>query len=162
MERSRRTGAKVKPHALFAELRRNREEGRKRTTEVEHEEDLYDELDDDEYKKVVRDRLNQDDFVVDDGGEGYVDNGMDDWGQERELYTDEEDEEEQKMSAKDKKRKREEDKERKEQQEGALHKYFNKTVVAPVKSKVGDPRVMVGWWVLIVDSRLARRRMRSL
>jgi DNA polymerase alpha subunit A len=76
-------------------------------------------------------------YPVDDGGEGYVDNGMDDWGQERELYTDEEDEDEAKMTTKEKKRKREEDKERKEQQDGALHKYFNKTVAAaPVKTKV--------------------------
>lgn len=136
MDRTRRS-AKVKPHALFAELRRNREEGTKRNIELEETEDLYDEIDDEDYKKVVRDRLNQDDFVVDDAGEGYVDNGMDDWGQERELYTDEEDEEESNMTTKEKKRKREEDKEKKERQDGALHKYFNKTAAtAPVKQKV--------------------------
>ncbi len=37
---------------------------------------LYDEVDEDGYKKIVRDRLNQDDLVVDDNGEGYADDGM--------------------------------------------------------------------------------------
>lgn len=82
--RSRRS-AKVKPHAAFAELRELRESGKTRlsTYKVEEEEQLFDEVDDDGYKKIVRDRLLQDDFVVDDGGEGYVDNGMDDWDDEK-------------------------------------------------------------------------------
>lgn len=33
----------------------------------------------DDYGGVVKGRLQRDDFVVDDGAEGYVDNGMDDW-----------------------------------------------------------------------------------
>jgi hypothetical protein len=40
---------------------------------------------------VVKGRLARDDFVVDDGAEGYVDNGLDDWGQE-DHYTSEDDE----------------------------------------------------------------------
>jgi len=35
----------------------------------------------DQYKDIVKGRLQQDDFVVDDGIGGYADNGMDDWGQ---------------------------------------------------------------------------------
>lgn len=44
--------------------------------------DLYDEVDEDQYKSIVRGRLQKDDFIVDDGVEGYADNGMDDWGQQ--------------------------------------------------------------------------------
>lgn len=40
---------------------------------------IYDEVTEDQYQSIVRGRLQKDDFVVDDGVEGYVDNGMDDW-----------------------------------------------------------------------------------
>jgi DNA polymerase alpha subunit A len=65
----------------FAELRALRESGKKRldTYEVEQQEDLYEEVDEDGYKKVVRERLNQDDFVIDDNGEGYADDGREEW-----------------------------------------------------------------------------------
>jgi DNA polymerase alpha subunit A len=65
----------------FAELRALRESGKKRleTYEVEQAEDLYEEVDEDGYKKVVRERLNQDDFVIDDNGEGYADDGREEW-----------------------------------------------------------------------------------
>lgn len=71
----------------FAELRALRESGKKRldTYEVSREEDLYDELDEEGYKRVVRDRLNQDDFVIDDNGEGYVDDGREDWDRRAEY-----------------------------------------------------------------------------
>jgi DNA polymerase alpha subunit A len=55
------------------------------------EEQLYDEVDEEGYKKVVRDRLDQDDFIVDDNGEGYVDDGREDW--EVDAATESEDEE---------------------------------------------------------------------
>lgn len=83
--------------AKFAEFRALRESGKKRldTYEVTQEEDLYEEVDEDGYKKVVRERLNQDDFVVDDNGEGYADDGREEWdkqpqyesGSEEELPT---------------------------------------------------------------------------
>lgn len=65
----------------FAELRALRESGKKRldSYEVRQEEDLYEEVDEDGYKKVVRERLNQDDFVIDDNGEGYADDGREEW-----------------------------------------------------------------------------------
>jgi DNA polymerase alpha subunit A len=65
----------------FAELRALRESGKKRldTYQVHQEEDLYEEVDEDGYKKVVRERLNQDDFVIDDNGEGYADDGREEW-----------------------------------------------------------------------------------
>ena len=45
----------------------------------EQDTDLYDEVTEDQYKSIVRGRLAKDDFVVDDGIGGYMDNGMDDW-----------------------------------------------------------------------------------
>ena len=65
----------------FAELRALRASGKKRldSYQVHQEEDLYEEVDEDGYKKVVRDRLNQDDFVIDDNGEGYADDGREEW-----------------------------------------------------------------------------------
>lgn len=51
--------------------------------EVQEAESIYDTVDDEGYKKVVRGRLDQDDFVVDDNGEGYVDDGREDWQDER-------------------------------------------------------------------------------
>ena len=67
--------------AALAELRKNRAGGKTRLSsyQVAEEEQLYDEVDEEGYKKVVRDRLDQDDFIVDDNGEGYVDDGREDW-----------------------------------------------------------------------------------
>jgi DNA polymerase alpha subunit A len=50
--------------------------------QVEDDVDIYDEVTEDQYKSIVKGRLQKDDFVVDDGIEGYMDNGMDDWGTE--------------------------------------------------------------------------------
>lgn len=36
-------------------------------------------MDEARYKSIVKGRLQKDDFIVDDGVEGYADNGMDDW-----------------------------------------------------------------------------------
>ena len=45
----------------------------------EEDAEIYDEVTEDQYKSVVQGRLAKDDFVLDDGVGGYVDNGMDDW-----------------------------------------------------------------------------------
>lgn len=58
------------------------------TYEVEEAKDLYETVDEEGYKKVVRSRLDQDDFVVDDNGEGYVDDGREDWQNEQQAYDD--------------------------------------------------------------------------
>lgn len=80
--------------AKFAELRALRESGKKRidTYEVQQDEDVYEEVDEEGYKKVVRERLNQDDFVIDDNGEGYADDGREDWDRGQ-NYSDESEEE---------------------------------------------------------------------
>lgn len=53
---------------------------------------IYDEVTEDQYKSIVKGRLQKDDFVVDDGIGGYMDNGMDDWtgGHEEDEESDEE------------------------------------------------------------------------
>jgi len=58
----------------------------------EEDVDIYDEVTEDQYKSIVKGRLQRDDFVEDDGAEGYVDNGMDDWGggEEEDDYSEEE------------------------------------------------------------------------
>lgn len=61
--------------------------------EVQEAESIYETVDDEGYKKVVRSRLDQDDFVVDDHGEGYADDGREDWQDERQPMYDSESEE---------------------------------------------------------------------
>jgi len=74
-----------KARARLAELRALRASGKTRlsTYHVEEEENLYDEVDEEGYKKLVRNRLDQDDFIVDDNGEGYADDGREEWMGER-------------------------------------------------------------------------------
>jgi DNA polymerase alpha subunit A len=80
----------------FAELRALRQSGKKKfdTYEVDTAEDLYEEVDEEGYKKIVRDRLNQDDFVVDDNGEGYADDGREEWDRLPVRYESESEEDE--------------------------------------------------------------------
>lgn len=54
---------------------------------------IYDEVDDEEYRTVVRARLDEDDFIEDDGCEGYIDNGEDDWDRRRRGSDEDEDDE---------------------------------------------------------------------
>lgn len=76
--------------ARLAELKALRAAGKTAaaTFVVDEADHLYDEVDDEGYKKIVRDRLDQDDFVVDDNGEGYIDDGREDWDNEN-VYTSE-------------------------------------------------------------------------
>lgn len=70
--------------AKLAELKALRASGKTRlsTYTVEEAEDIYDEHDETGYNKVVRARLDQDDFVIDDNGEGYADDGREEWMEE--------------------------------------------------------------------------------
>ncbi|KJZ76030.1 hypothetical protein HIM_04486 [Hirsutella minnesotensis 3608] len=76
--------------AKLAELRALRQSGKKAfdSYRVDDAQDLYEEVDEDNYKKIVRNRLNQDDFVVDDNGEGYADDGREDWDRVRQQESD--------------------------------------------------------------------------
>ncbi len=51
---------------------------------------IYDEVSEDKYKKIVKSRLQRDDFVVDDGVGGYNDNGMDDFEEADEYESEDE------------------------------------------------------------------------
>lgn len=130
------------------ELRALRASGKKRlsTYEVEDQGSIYDEVDEEGYKKVVRERLDEDDFVVDDNGEGYADDGREVWNEERIEYSDSDDDDNLPVRGKAAKRKREEEKQRKEKMNNGISKYFNNSTAAP-KPKVlykhsnGHPRV---------------------
>ena len=65
----------------IAELKENRASGKTRlaTYKIEELGQVYEEVDEEGYNKVVRARLDQDDFVIDDNGEGYADDGREDW-----------------------------------------------------------------------------------
>jgi DNA polymerase alpha subunit A len=81
---------KVDHRAKLAELKALRQAGKKafESYQVEDADNLYDEVDEAGYKKIVRERLNQDDFVVDDNGEGYADDGREDWDRVRQYESD--------------------------------------------------------------------------
>jgi DNA polymerase alpha subunit A len=83
---------KVDRRAKLAELKALRQAGKKafESYQVEDADNLYDEVDEAGYKKIVRDRLNEDDFVVDDNGEGYADDGREDWDRVRQYESDSE------------------------------------------------------------------------
>ncbi|KAF8655036.1 hypothetical protein AX16_003272 [Volvariella volvacea WC 439] len=73
----------------LAELKRAREGGG-RTIKLE-EDAIYDEVDEAQYKTIVKGRLERDDFVVDDGDGEYVDDGREDWSDgDRDKYESEE------------------------------------------------------------------------
>ena len=88
----------------FAQLKALKQQGKSAIKDYVVEEDgaIYDELDEDSYKTLVRKRLDGDDFVVDDSGQGYVENGMDDWERQDEYYDSEEDEDEEPKKKKSK------------------------------------------------------------
>ncbi|KAF2871921.1 DNA polymerase alpha catalytic subunit A [Massariosphaeria phaeospora] len=125
----------------LAELRALRAAGKTRlsTYEVAEEEQLYDEVDEEGYKTVVRNRLDQDDFIVDDDGTGYADDGREEWDGDHPGYryaSESEDEGERPAKGKAAKRKREEDKEKEETIKNGISKYFNsKAAVKAPKPK---------------------------
>ena len=123
----------------LAELRALRASGKKRlaTYEVEEQGDVYDEVDDEGYKKVIRNRLDEDDFVVDDNGLGYADDGREVWN-ERNDYGSESDSESDEQPARGKaaKSQREEEKQKKEKLNNGIAKYFTIGAAAPPKPKV--------------------------
>ncbi|KAI4179272.1 MAG: hypothetical protein LQ346_007229 [Caloplaca aetnensis] len=119
--------------ARLAELRALRASGKTRLSTYEVDENvpsLYEEVDEEGYKKVVRARLDQDDFVVDDNGEGYADDGREEWMDERRYNSASGSEGELPLKGKAAKRKREEDRERVEKTNKSINKYFSTGPVA--------------------------------
>ncbi|KAG2011412.1 DNA polymerase alpha catalytic subunit [Coprinopsis cinerea AmutBmut pab1-1] len=76
MSRSREKVSKLE---ALAELKRARAGGKRILKEEDDQ--IYDEISEDEYRNIVKGRLQRDDFVIEDGegSSGYVDNGEDDW-----------------------------------------------------------------------------------
>ncbi|KAI1816074.1 hypothetical protein GGS20DRAFT_540005 [Poronia punctata] len=124
----------------LAELRALRASGKKvyDTYEIAEEQALYEEVDENEYKKIVRDRLNQDDFVVDDNGEGYADDGREDWDRVQTYYSESEDDTAGgPIKRKSDKRKREEEKAKRDANDRDISQFFMKGQSAPqAKAKV--------------------------
>ncbi|KAG4303340.1 hypothetical protein PCK1_000304 [Pneumocystis canis] len=86
----------------LAELRALKAVGKTRlgSYTIEDEDQVYDLVDDEKYRSIVRKRLDQDDFVVDDHGEGYADHGIEDWDMSPDDISSEEKEMESKKSTK--------------------------------------------------------------
>ncbi|GAA5897364.1 hypothetical protein JCM5296_004143 [Sporobolomyces johnsonii] len=75
----------------------------KRNYEVKEKDAVYDEVDEDVYRSVVRGRLMEDDFIEEDNGvSGYADNGQDDW--DRSASEDEDEDEDEKKARRKAKR----------------------------------------------------------
>jgi len=127
--------------SALAQLRAARAGGKTRLDayQVQEQGSIYEEVDEEGYKKVVRSRLNQDDFVVDDNGEGYADDGREDWQNERQHYSSEE--EDQPLRGKAAKRKRDEDAEQQERTNHKILNYFNNGPTTTVTTK---PKVCSG------------------
>ena len=122
--------------AAFAALRAARANGKSRleTYQVEDHQAVYDVVDEEGYKKVVRSRLNQDDFVVDDNGEGYADDGREEWQAEKTHYSSDENDD-RPLKGKAGKRKREEDQEQDEKTNHKIMNYFNNGTVTAAAPK---------------------------
>ncbi|MCJ1390503.1 DNA-directed DNA polymerase alpha catalytic subunit pol1 [Xylographa bjoerkii] len=120
--------------ARLAELKALRASGKTRlsTYKVQEEERLYEEVDEEGYKKVVRDRLDRDDFVIDDNGQGYADDGREEWVGEKQYDSASGSDVELPVKGKAAKRKREEEKEKIEKTNNSINRYFNNGPVAVV------------------------------
>ncbi|KAL9613668.1 MAG: hypothetical protein Q9167_001797 [Letrouitia subvulpina] len=119
----------------LAELKALRASGKTRLSSYQVEENyesLYEEVDEDNYKKVVRERLDRDDFVVDDNGEGYADDGREEWMDERRYDSGSGSEVELPLKGKAAKRKREEDQAKAEKTSYNINKYFSNGPAAAV------------------------------
>ncbi|GAA5933341.1 uncharacterized protein JCM15063_001288 [Sporobolomyces koalae] len=82
----------------------------KRNYEVKQQDDVYDEVDEEVYRSVVRGRLAEDEFIEEDQGvSGYADNGMDDWDRDERSESDDDDDD-QDAKRKERKAKRAEQK----------------------------------------------------
>ncbi|KAJ9620331.1 DNA-directed DNA polymerase alpha catalytic subunit pol1 [Knufia peltigerae] len=123
--------------SALAQLRAQRAAGKTRldSYQVEDQGAIYDEVDEDGYKKVVRSRLDKDDFVVDDHGEGYADDGREEWQNERQYYSSD-DGDDIPLKGKAAKRKRDEDREKDERTNHKIMNYFNNGPVAAPKPKI--------------------------
>ncbi|KAK9455248.1 hypothetical protein V1511DRAFT_499890 [Dipodascopsis uninucleata] len=112
------------------ELSALKKSGKTRLNTYEVDENtIYDEVDEAGYTKVIRERLLNDDFVVDDDGLGYADTGVDDWdrrSEERYYYSEDEETERQSKRSKKSKNRVEASK-----QKNKLDKFLSKGAIVP-------------------------------
>ncbi|CAK7227867.1 DNA-directed DNA polymerase alpha catalytic subunit pol1 [Sporothrix bragantina] len=126
----------------FEGLRALRKSGKTAFEQYEVSEDnaLYEEVDENQYKDIVRQRLNQDDFVVDDNGEGYADDGREEWDRTHVYESDSDDNEGGivgRPRGRPSKKAREEDQADRDAKDRNIAEYFTKgTAKAPPKSKI--------------------------
>eukprot|EP01036_Dinobryon_divergens_P045479 gene45479-60764_t len=87
-KRSSAGSAKEKRKAVLDNLKRARDSVGSRTElhDFKEEEAVYDLLDEAEYEKLVEERRQKDDFVIDDEGLGYADDGEEHLGVGRDEY----------------------------------------------------------------------------
>ena len=135
MERSRRAIKQRAPASKFEELKAARAGGKSRLEQYKPDDNdytLYDEIDEADYQRAKL----QDDFVVDDGGEGYVDNGMDELERDQRYSSEEEDEamEDRRRGKRGKKTKT--GKEEVKVSEGAIDRLFRKPAIQMAKKTV--------------------------
>ncbi|RMZ92711.1 hypothetical protein DV736_g8, partial [Chaetothyriales sp. CBS 134916] len=126
--------------SALAQLRAQRAGGKSRleTYQVVDQGAIYDEVDEEGYKKVVRGRLDQDDFVIDDNGEGYADDGREEWQNEHRDYSSD-DLDDAPLKGKAAKRKREEEQENEAKTNHKIINYFSNGPTAPAsKPKVSQ------------------------
>lgn len=129
MERSRRAIKQRAPASKFEELKAARAGGKSRLEQYNPDQDtLYDEIDEADYQ---RSKL-QDDFVVDDHGEGYVDNGMEELERDRRYSSEEDEAEEDRRRGKRGRKKGKKDNEEKVT-EGAIDRLFRKPAIQMTK-----------------------------
>ncbi|CAN6650614.1 DNA polymerase alpha catalytic subunit A [Trichomonascus vanleenenianus] len=111
-------------------LRSRTSKGKRVESDEEDDGRIYDELSAEEYRKYARERLLEDDFVVNDQGEGYVETGADDY--EAYDYYSDEDMESSRPAVKKKKNK---GGEKPAKPDGDISKMFQRSTVA-AKSQV--------------------------
>jgi DNA polymerase alpha subunit A len=132
MERSRRAIKQRAPASKFAELKAARAGGKSRLDQYKPDDNdhgLYDEIDEVDYQRAKL----QDDFVVDDGGEGYVDNGMDDLERDQRYSSEEEEAEEDRRRGKRGKKNGKKATVEVKVSEGAIDRLFRKPAIQMAK-----------------------------
>lgn len=91
-DRSKRHVSSNNRASALEELKRLKREGKSTLSMYQHSaNDLYDEVEEDEYNSIVRQRVQRsNEFVVDDDGLGYNETGLEIWDQPREDYLEKE------------------------------------------------------------------------